>query len=305
MISLPDGFFGIAPDQRGYGGADRSVTIDATRGMGDLSDDAVALLDELGVESVTVVGSSLGGSVVWRMMADHPDRLRSVIQVAPGSPYGFGATHGPDGAQTTPDFAGSGGGLINPRLVELMEARDMGTDDFFSPRNVFRMSIVRPGFVAEEEDTYLESMMSTHFGPEGYPGDAVPSPNWPFVAPGTLGGSNATSPKWIVAHRTALEAQPKPHVTWIRGALDVVVSDAGGADPGVWGPTGIVPGFPGVDAYPPQPMIAQTRAWLGEYASRGGSFEEVVLENAAHAPYIDSLEAFNGVLHAHLRTARK
>ena len=73
----------------------------------------------------------------------------------------------------------------------------------------------------------------------------------------------------------------------------------------MWGPTGIVPGFPGVDAYPPQPMIAQTRAWLGEYASRGGSFEEVVLENAAHAPYIDSLEAFNGVLHANLRTARK
>lgn len=303
MVALPDGWFGIAPDQRGYGDADRTATIDATRGMGDLSDDAVALLDELDISAAVVVGSSLGGSVAWRLIADHPGRLRSVIQVAPGSPYGFGATHGLDGARTTPDFAGSGGGLINPRLVELMQARDMGTDEFFSPRNVFRTSIVRPGFVSGREDAYLESMMSTHFGPTGYPGDAVPSQNWPFVAPGVLGGSNATSPKWITAHRTALEAQPKPHVTWVRGALDLVVSDAGSADPGVWGPTGLVPGFPGSDDYPPQPMVSQTRAWLEQYSERGGSFEEIVLPEAAHAPYIDDEEAFNGVFHAHLRTA--
>lgn len=303
MLALPEGFYGIAPDQRGYGGADRAVAVDATRGMGDLSDDAASLLDELGISAAAVVGSSLGGSVAWRLIADHTDRIRSVVQVAPGSPYGFGATHGLDGAHTTPDFAGSGGGLINPRLVTLMQARDMGTDDFFSPRNVFRMSIVRPGFVPEREDAYLESMMSTHFGPEGYPGDSVPSPNWPFVAPGVRGGSNATSPKWISAHLTALDASPKPHVTWVRGALDPVVSDAGSADPGVWGPSGLVPGFPGSDAYPPQPMVSQTRAWLERYTERGGSFDEVVIPDAAHAPYIDNEEAFNGVLHAHLRTA--
>jgi pimeloyl-ACP methyl ester carboxylesterase len=305
MLALPEGFRGIAPDQRGYGDADRSVTIDATRGMGDLSDDAVALLDELDIHSAIVVGSSLGGSVAWRMIADHPGRISSVVQVAPGSPYGFGATHGLDGARTTEDFAGSGGGLINPRLVELMQSEDMGTDDVFSPRNVFRMSIVRHGFISEREDAYLASMMSTHFGPDGYPGDAVASSNWPFVGPGVLGGSNATSPKWITAHRTALEAEPKPHVTWIRGGLDLVVADGGSADPGVWGPTGLVPGFPGSDAYPPQPMVSQTRAWLDRYADRGGSYDEVVLPEAAHAPYIDDAEAFNGVFHAHLRNSKR
>lgn len=78
MIALPAGYRGIAPDHRGYGGADRSVKIDATRGMGDLADDAFALLDTLGYDKAHVVGHSMGGSVIWRMMMDHPERLLSV-----------------------------------------------------------------------------------------------------------------------------------------------------------------------------------------------------------------------------------
>ena len=45
MTALPEGFYGIAPDQRGFGEADPARKIDATRGMGDLADDAVALMD--------------------------------------------------------------------------------------------------------------------------------------------------------------------------------------------------------------------------------------------------------------------
>src|SRR5215470_12392750 len=50
MLALPPGFRGIAPDQRGYGEADRVQKVDATRGMGDFADDAVALLDTLGIQ---------------------------------------------------------------------------------------------------------------------------------------------------------------------------------------------------------------------------------------------------------------
>ena len=39
--------------------------------MGDLADDAVALLDHLGIEKAHIVGSSLDGMVVWRMMMDY------------------------------------------------------------------------------------------------------------------------------------------------------------------------------------------------------------------------------------------
>ena len=45
LSTLPPGYRGIAPDQRGYGDADPSAKIDATRGMRDFVDDALALMD--------------------------------------------------------------------------------------------------------------------------------------------------------------------------------------------------------------------------------------------------------------------
>ena len=42
LVALPGGYRGIAPDQRGFGDADLEAKIDASRGVGDLADDAVA-----------------------------------------------------------------------------------------------------------------------------------------------------------------------------------------------------------------------------------------------------------------------
>jgi len=119
MVALPAGYRGIAPDQRGYGEADRSQKIDATRGMGDLADDAFALLDTLGIQQAHVAGHSMGGSVIWRMMMDAPGRIISVTLAAPGSPYGFGGSKGPDGQMCNPDGAGSGGGIVNATFTQL------------------------------------------------------------------------------------------------------------------------------------------------------------------------------------------
>jgi len=302
MLALPGGFRGIAPDQRGYGDADRSSTIDATRGMGDLSDDAVALLDHIGIDRAVVVGSSMGGSVIWRMIADHPERIISAIQVDPGSPHGYGGTRGIHGEAVTADFAGSGAGLVNPEMVKLLADGDTGTESPFSPTNVFRSFIVKAGFVSDREEAYVASMLATHFGPDAYPGDSVPSEKWPFVAPGVDGAVNGLSPRWAAAADAALAADPKPPVLWIRGALDVIISDGGPLDPGTWGPTGLIPGYPGPEAYPPQPMVSQTRSWLARYTSGGGSYEEVVIDDAGHVPYIDAPKDFSRVLHAHLET---
>lgn len=305
MLALPEGFLGIAPDQRGYGDADPDAHIDATRGMGDLSDDAAALLDALGIDRTIVVGSSLGGNVVWRMIADHPHRIATAIQVDPGSPYGYGATKSADGEPTTADFAGSGAGLVNPEMVQRLKDGDAGAESPFSPRNVFRTLIVKAGHIDENEDAHVAAMLAIHLGEQDYPGDAVPSANWPFAGPGVFGPNNGLSPKYVTAHEGALAADPKPHVVWIRGAQSAIITDAGPLDPGTWGPTGLVPGYPGAEAYPPQPMVTQTRSWLGSYTDAGGSFEEIVLPDAGHVPYLDDPEHFNGVLHAHLRTASK
>jgi pimeloyl-ACP methyl ester carboxylesterase len=300
MVALPDGFRGIAPDQRAFGESDPEKKIDATRGMGDLADDAIALVDHLGYEQFHLAGMSLGGMVVWYLIATCPERLLSVMVANPGSPFGFGATRGENGTPTTPDYAGSGGGLSNPELIRRMQEGDMSTESPFSPRSAIRTRLVKPPFIPENEDVLVQALNATHIGDQDVPGDSVQSPNWPHMAPGKWGPTNATSPKYQKDVEELLTATPKPPVLWIRGSHDLVVSDTAAADPGFLGQAGVLPGWPGEEAYPPQPMIAQTRTFLERYAAAGGSYKEVVVENTGHICWIEKPEDFNQAFHTHL-----
>lgn len=300
MLRLPKGFRGIALDQRGYGDADPEAKIDATRGLGDLADDAIALLDHLGIERAHVVGSSLGGSVAWHLLARAPNRLRSAILVAPGSPYGFGGTKDERGTPCFPDFAGSGAGLVNPELVRRLASGDRSTDSPFSPRAALRLLVFGAGFIPTREEDLLSATLAVHLGERDYPGDSVPSPNWPFVAPGLWGPNNALSPKYAVPTREIVASEPKVPLLWIRGGKDLAVSDTAASDPGNLGRMGLLPGWPGMEVYPPQPMIAQTRHVLERYAEAGGSYREAVLPTSGHVPFLDNPTEFDRAFHAHL-----
>jgi len=302
MLALPEGYWGIAPDQRGFGEADPEKKIDATRGMGDLADDLAALLDELEVEKAHMVGNSLGGMVIWEMMKLHPDRILSVVLADPGSPYGFGATRDEEGTPTTPDFAGSGGGLSNPELIKRIQENDRTMESQFSPLSAIRMLLTKTPFISPREDELLSAMLTTQIGPQAVPGDFEQSPNWPHVAPGKWGASNATSPKYQKHIGKIVEMEPKVPVLWVRGSHDLVVSDTAASDPGFLGRMGLLPGWPGEEAYPPQPMVAQTRSVLEKYAAVGGSYEEVVIEDAGHVPFLEKPQAFNEVFHRHLNS---
>ncbi|HSR45262.1 MAG TPA: alpha/beta fold hydrolase [Acidimicrobiia bacterium] len=301
MLRLPAGFQGVAPDQRGFGEADSEKKIDATNGLGDPAGDALALLDELDIERVHLVGNSMGGSVVWRLIADAPERIITATQVAPGSPFGFGGTRDVDGRPCWDDFAGSGGGLINAQVVERLRAGDDGIESPFSPRNALRSLIVVPGSVPENEDGLVAAMLSTHLGEQDYPGDMTPSANWPFVAPGTMGVNNALSPKYTsgLVDRL-LAANPKPPIAWVRGELDRVVSDQAAGDPGTLGAFGLIPDWPGAETYPSQPMLGQTRRILERYAEMGGEFSETIIAATAHVPFIEEPTEFDRVFHAHI-----
>ena len=91
MLKLPSGFRGIAPDLRGYGDTEDKL-IDATRGAGDWVDDILALMDELKIDKAHVVGHSMGGTLVFNLVAAAPGRVLSGTVVNPGSPYGFGGS---------------------------------------------------------------------------------------------------------------------------------------------------------------------------------------------------------------------
>ncbi|GHB80217.1 hypothetical protein GCM10010347_58580 [Streptomyces cirratus] len=76
--ALGDGWRVIAPDQRGHGDSDRAPDY----GRAGYIDDAVALLDHLGLdEPVAVLGYSLGGITAYQLAAAHPGRVRALVNV--------------------------------------------------------------------------------------------------------------------------------------------------------------------------------------------------------------------------------
>jgi pimeloyl-ACP methyl ester carboxylesterase len=300
LAALPAGLRGIAPDLRGFG-ASTPEPIDATRGMRDFADDVHRLVDHAEAferaseRKVLIVAHSAGAGVALQYAIDHPGRVGALVLEAPMSPYGFGGTRGPEGAPCWSDFAGSGGGTANPEFVRRLSERDRSGDSPLSPRRVLRECYVKPPFQFTDEEFYLDSLLRMRVGDDHYPGDMTRSENWPGVAPGSRGMNNAIAPKYLRLDAFA-DVDPRPPVLWVRGADDVIVSDTSLFDFGYLGQLGAVPGWPGADIYPPQPMVAQTRAVLDRYRARGGAYREEVFEGVGHSPHVERPEAFRGLV---------
>jgi pimeloyl-ACP methyl ester carboxylesterase len=293
MLKLPAGFRGIAMDLRGYGDTEDKL-IDATRGLGDWVDDAMAFKRALDIGEYHAVGHSLGGMLLFNLIAADSANIRSATLVDPGSPYGFGGTKDVKGTPTYDDYAGSGGGVVNPDFPRLIQEQDRSSDNpQASPRVVMNSFYWKPPFKPEREEDLLSSLLTEKIGPEKYPGDFVASPNWPNVAPGKWGAINASSPKYIGdSVQRFIAVENKPPILWVRGDSDQIVSDNSLFDLGTLGQMGLVPGWPGAEVFPPQPMVSQTLDVLEQYQAHGGSFREVVIEDTAHSPYIEKPDVF-------------
>jgi len=72
----------LMADRPGYGGSSRKPG----RGITDVADDLVALLDHFGIESIPAMGTSGGGPHVLALAARHPERLSAVTVVVGGTP---------------------------------------------------------------------------------------------------------------------------------------------------------------------------------------------------------------------------
>ena len=60
--------------------------------LAELADDAVAVLDELGMDAVHVFGASMGGMIAQHLALNHPQRVRSLTLACTA----FGGLHHPD-----------------------------------------------------------------------------------------------------------------------------------------------------------------------------------------------------------------
>ncbi|GAA2741027.1 alpha/beta hydrolase [Kitasatospora cinereorecta] len=288
MAALPTRYRPLAPDLRGFGSTE-PLPVDATRGLRDHSEDLLSFLQALALGPVHLVGWSMGGGVVLQLLRDRPDLVRSLTLVNPVSPYGFGGTHGVDGQLNSPDGAGSGAGGAAPEFVRLLREGDLGSASPFAPRSVLDTAYVSEPLA--EPDRYLTAMLTTRVGDGHYPGDSRPSDAWPGFAPGERGVLNSMAPTHFRIDDLEL-VEPKPPILWIRGSADVIVSDTSLFDLAHLGALGLVPGWPGADACPAQPMVTQTRAVLDRYAAAGGRVREVVVEGAGHSVQLERPKEF-------------
>src|SRR3954468_4108686 len=263
MPGAPAGLRLIAPDMRGFGDSE-PAPIDATRGLRDWADDTAALLRALGIERPPhLAGWSTGGAAIAAFALERP--VASLTFIDPVSPYGYGGTRA-DGTPCFADWAGTGGGTGAPEFVARLAARDRSGEGPASPRNVMTTAYWSPQHrePPEREEMLLTEVLKTLVGDDGYPGDAVPSENWPGTAPGSRGILNALSGKhcdWSAL----VELEPKPPVLWTYGSEDIVVADGSAWEMGTLGQPGAIPGWPGEAVFPPQPMVSQTRAVLKRY----------------------------------------
>lgn len=282
----------IAPDLRGYG-ATEDLPIDATRGAGDWADDLDSLFDALDIESAHLLGWSAGAAGAMQFTIDHAHRVDSLTLVAPVSPYGFGGTCDLEGTPSHSDFAGSGAGIVHEEVAEQLRIANTKADSPASPLHLIREFFVRPPVRLQREEVLVEATLQQKLGERRFPGDHVPSPNWPFVAPGRWGATNALSPKYYNASRI-VDLANKPPIFWVRGDSDTIVSDHSLFD--------VAALVPDEDrsakdrqktiVFPAQPMVGQMRGVLERYQVNGGSIKEVTMKDTGHSPFLEKPAAF-------------
>ncbi len=286
----------IAPDMRGFGDTEQ-VPIDATRGLRDWADDTFSLVRALGIErAVHLAGWSTGGAAIAAYARDRP--VASLTFIDPVSPYGFSGIRA-DGTPCFPDHAGSGGGTGSPEFEQRLDSGDRSTDSPFSPRNVMNTSYWSPRHrePAEREDLLVDEILKSVIGDDGYPGDLTSSDNWPGFAPGTRGILNALSGKYC-SWCEIVGFDPKPPVLWTHGTEDIVIADGSAWEMGTLGKMGAVPGWPGEDVFPPQPMVAQIRGVLERYREAGGRVQMEMFDGSGHGPIFDAAERWSELFFA-------
>lgn len=84
------GFRVIRPDLRGFGASDRPDGVDSYSLL-FLVADALAVLDELGIERAHVVGHDWGSALAWSLAAFAPDRVDHLVGMSVGHPAAFAA----------------------------------------------------------------------------------------------------------------------------------------------------------------------------------------------------------------------
>ena len=295
-LQLAEHYDVAAPDLNGFGDTQASP-VNSPTALTDWAEDIDAFAQALGFDRFALLGWSLGGGVVMRYTQLHPEKLTHLILLSPMSPYGFGGTRGVEGKMYDQNGWGAPGGFANPAFLAKLAEKDEGDDDQFAGRSVLEKSLFAKGWPMEKkwQDLFVKELLKMQLGEDYYPGNYIAQAEFPYVLPGEKGISNALAPQYANVSGIR-DINPKPPILWIRGDADSLVSDNSFSDLAVLGQMGIVPGYPGAEVFPPQPMVAQTRNVLEQYRENGGACTEMMFPGCAHASHLEAPDKFVAAL---------
>ncbi|RSS41651.1 alpha/beta hydrolase [Streptomyces sp. WAC07061] len=136
----PQGFSYAFPDYRGYG---ERRDVPGRHTLPEIADDVLALADELGWDTFSLIGHSMGGKAAQQVLARAPERVEKLIGLAPvpAGPYPmddathalfYGAAEDPDKRRTILDLVT--GNRVSRHWLERMVAHslDVSRPDAFA-----------------------------------------------------------------------------------------------------------------------------------------------------------------------------
>jgi len=86
MQTLPKNQSVIAPDLRGFGNSSYKKNIET---LSDFAEDIKLLLEQLGLNCVSILGWSLGGAIAMEFASTYPNMVSNLILLSTGSPKGY------------------------------------------------------------------------------------------------------------------------------------------------------------------------------------------------------------------------
>jgi pimeloyl-ACP methyl ester carboxylesterase len=133
LADLSSDFRVVAADQRGFAGSDKPEGAESYE-TARVIEDALALMDKLGIERFTLVGHDWGGAVAWAMALQHPDRVERLVIVNAPHPL-----------------------VLQKSLIEDEEQRRASQYISF-----FRNPAAEAAIIAMGIETFLEKVMLAH-----------------------------------------------------------------------------------------------------------------------------------------------
>lgn len=142
-----------APDMRGFGESSYREPIDS---LVDFADDLSQFVDELGLDAFHVVGWSLGGAVAMAFAAEHPDRVRKLVLLAPVGTRGLQFYQKDDAGEPTDEMITSREGIAEDPVRSTVD-RAQRTGDTEAIREMWDGYIFKEPPAPERYEALLEA----------------------------------------------------------------------------------------------------------------------------------------------------